>query len=159
MRKNKGIIGFFKGFKYAFKGIVTTLKSERNMRIHLGVGLNVLIFALFIGVSMTEYAVLLLTVSLVMSLEAVNSAIENLADRVNPEKDELIGKVKDISAGAVLISAIFSVIIAFCILFKPIEIAGLFAVILSSPLYSVLFILLELILILFIIMPERKAKK
>ena len=58
MRKNKGIIGFFKGFKYAFKGIVTTLKSERNMRIHLGVGLNVLIFALFIGVSMTEYAVL-----------------------------------------------------------------------------------------------------
>lgn len=159
MRKNKGIIGFFKGFKYAFKGIIATLKSERNMRIHLSVGLNVLIFALFIGVSMTEYAVLLLTVSLVMSLEAVNSAIENLADRVNPKKDELIGKVKDISAGAVLISAIFSVIIAFCILFKPIEISGLFTAIFSSPLYSILFILLELILILFIIMPERKAKK
>ena len=81
---------FIKGFNYAFKGIIRVINEERNMRVHIAFALNVLIFAPFLKVTRVEYALLLLTIALVLSLETVNSAIENLSDRVTKEKDELI---------------------------------------------------------------------
>jgi len=149
--KNKGIKGFLKGFLYAFRGIGIVIKSERNMRVHIAAALNVLLLSPFLGVSKAEYAVLLLTSALVLSLEGVNSAIEILCDRVTKEKDGHIKNTKDIAAGAVLISAIFSVVIGFVILFKPLEIAGLFVSIFANPLYTIAFVVSEALLVLFVI--------
>ena len=124
---------FFKGFLYAFRGMGKVIKEERNMRVHIAAALNELTFSPFLGVSKAEYAILLITSALVLSLESVNSAIENLCDRVTVEKDEHIKNTKDIAAGAVLICALFSVIIGIVILFRPEKIALLFVNIFKVP--------------------------
>lgn len=104
-------MSFFKGFLYAFSGIIHCIKNERNMRFHTVAALYVLIFARFFHFSREEYILLLLTISSVMVLEAVNTAIEELCDKVSPEKDEYIRHAKDTAAGAVLIAACFAVVI------------------------------------------------
>ena len=88
-------MSFLKGFLYAFSGIIHCIKNERNMRFHTVAALYVLIFARFFHFSRGEYILLLLTISSVMVLEAVNTAIEELCDKVSPERDEHIRHAKD----------------------------------------------------------------
>lgn len=146
------------GFLYAFRGIGKVIKEERNMRVHIAAALNVLVFSPFLGVNRAEYAVLLITSALVLSLESVNSAIENLCDRVTEKKDEYIKNTKDIAAGAVLISAIFSVITGLVILLRPEKIALLFINIFTTPIYLVSFIIFEILLVIFVVCFKRKKQ-
>jgi diacylglycerol kinase len=112
------IIKFFKGFTYAFKGIIYNIKSERNFRFHITAMVWVILLSLFYDLSRVEYAVLLLTFSSVIALEAVNTAVERAVD-ISAEKknNDLAGKAKDSAAAAVLISAVFSVGVAVCLFF------------------------------------------
>ena len=158
MKNNKGLKGFLLGFLYAFRGIGKVIKEERNMRVHIAAALNVLVFSPFLGVNRTEYAVLLITSALVLSLESVNSAIENLCDRVTEKKDEYIKNTKDIAAGAVLISAIFSVITGLVILLRPEKIALLFINIFTNPIYLISFIIFEILLVIFVVCFKRKKQ-
>ncbi len=103
-------MSFFKGFKYAFCGIIHCIKNERNMRFHTVAALYVLVFARFFAFSREDFALLMLTIGGVMSAEAVNTAIEELCDRVSPEYHTLIKHTKDAAAGAVLILAIFAAV-------------------------------------------------
>lgn len=101
-------MNFFKGFYYAGRGIVTACRG-RNFRFHLCAMAFVIFFAArFYSFSAERWALLLLTCSAVHALEAVNTAIEKLADKVSPEKDPLIKAAKDCAAGAVLIAAMFA---------------------------------------------------
>ena len=101
-------MNFFKGFYYAGRGIVTACRG-RNFRFHLCAMAFVIFFAArFYSFSAERWALLLLTCSAVLALEAVNTAIEKLADKVSPEKDPLIKAAKDCAAGAVLIAAMFA---------------------------------------------------
>ena len=147
---------FIKGFNYAFKGIIRVIKEERNMRVHIAFALNVLIFAPFLKVTRVEYALLLLTIALVLSLETVNSAIENLSARVTKEKDELIKRTKDMAAGAVLIAAIFAVGIGITILCKPDELSLLFTSIFTNPLYVIGLLIFEAALLLFVVLHSKR---
>lgn len=100
---------FFKGFVYAGRGVMLCL-AERNFRFHLCAAAFVSFFAAkFYSLSRGEWAALLLTFAAVLSLEAVNTALERLCDRVSPEQNKLVGECKDIAAGAVLIAAVFAV--------------------------------------------------
>lgn len=109
-----------KGFAYAAAGIVHCL-TERNFRVHLCAVCFVSWFALkFYELSRAEWAVLLLTFAVVLSTEAVNTSIERLCDRVSKERSELICRSKDCAAGAVLILAVFAVIIG-AVLFWDME--------------------------------------
>lgn len=103
-------MSFFRGFKYAFSGIIHCIKNGRNMRIHTVAAMYVLIFARFFDLSRESYILLLLTIGGVISAEAVNTAIEELCDKVSKEFHPLIKFSKDAAAGAVLILAIFAVI-------------------------------------------------
>ncbi|MDE7230728.1 MAG: diacylglycerol kinase family protein [Oscillospiraceae bacterium] len=106
-------MNFFKGFYYAGRGIVTAC-GQRNFRFHLCATAFVIFFAArFYSFSAEKWAILLLTCGSVLALEIVNTAIERLADKVSPEKDTLIKAAKDCAAGAVLIAAIFAVVIGF----------------------------------------------
>ncbi len=121
---------FLKGFYYAGRGIALAAR-ERNFRFHLCAMAFVIFFAAkFYELSRGEWAALLLTCGAVLSLEAVNTAIERLCDKLSPEQDPKIGAVKDIAAGAVLISAIVAAAVGVC-LFRDIakfrEIAGFFS--------------------------------
>ncbi len=100
-----------KGFSYAFKGISFCIKTETNMRIHIVAAIYVLILAQFYDLSKAEIASLCITIFLVFALEMLNTAVESLVDLVSPEENKLAGIAKDTAAGAVLVSAISSVIV------------------------------------------------
>lgn len=99
-----------KSFVYAFRGIARAVKSERNMRIHLTAAVYVTAFSLFYEFSKAEYVLLILTFSSVMSCEMINTAIEKTVDICSPRYSKAAELAKDVSAGAVLVAAIFAVI-------------------------------------------------
>ena len=111
-----------KSFGYAFKGITYCIAHERNMRIHLCFMAYMFGFLTvhdFFEVSRTQFALLFAVCGLVLALEAVNTAIEKAVDLATEKQNPLAKISKDTAAGAVLVSAIFSVIIGVVILFQP----------------------------------------
>lgn len=113
-------MSFLKGFKYAFCGIIHCIKNERNMRFHTVAALYVLVFARFFDFSRDEYVILFLTIGSVIAAEMINTAIEELCDKVSEEYDLKIKYAKDCAAGAVLVLAIFAAVIGI-ILFWNID--------------------------------------
>lgn len=105
-------------FKYAFKGLKDAIKSEKNLKIHFLASVLVIIFAIFLKFNFTEFAVLSLTIFLVIILELVNTIIEKLLDVIHPDFSEKVRIIKDISAGTVLLGAIASIMVAL-FLFLP----------------------------------------
>ena len=108
---------FFKSFVPAFQGIKLLVK-ERNFRVQLVIGTVVLCSAIYINVDRLSVCVLLICTFSVLALEAVNSSIERLCDFVHSEHHVQIKFIKDISAGAVLIASIISLIIGI-VIFLP----------------------------------------
>jgi len=98
-------------FRYAFRGIAHLFVEEPNARIHAAVAVAVLILGIVLGASRIEFALLVGCIGLVFSLEALNSALEALADRVAPEPHPLVERAKDTAAGAVLLAALASVVV------------------------------------------------
>ena len=105
-------------FRYAFNGLKVMFQEEHNARIHLVFTSIVLIFILIFRFSLIEYGMLALAIGLVFMAELFNSAIENLCDHLAPEQNSKIKKVKDLSAAAVLVSAVTSFIIG-CLVLLP----------------------------------------
>ncbi len=114
---NKGscITKRLRSFIFAFKGIGTVLQTQPNFRIHLAIATIVLITGILIQLTMTEWCIIVVAISLVLSLEMINTALEFLVDLVSPQYAEKAGKVKDLAAGAVLISAIGAAIVGILI--------------------------------------------
>lgn len=104
-----------KSSKYAFNGLKIVFKEEHNARIHLFISLIVIICGFIFQISIIEWIVICFAIGFVICMEILNSAIENLADFVSPEYHNLIKKIKDISAAAVLISTISSIVIGILI--------------------------------------------
>jgi len=112
------IISRIKSFKYAFRGIWILAATQHNAWIHFAAAAVVSLLGLLLGVSATEWCLLILTISTVLAAEAFNSAIEFLADSTTDEFHPLVEKSKDIAAGAVLLTAIGALIIG-CFIFIP----------------------------------------
>ena len=110
-RKNeKGIKKLIKSFRYAYSGLRYAYKNEQSLAVDIGMALVVAIAGILFKVSITEWAILVITVGLVISLELLNTAIEAVIDLVT-EKYHPIAKVaKDTSAAAVAVLAVVSVI-------------------------------------------------
>ena len=110
-----------KTFGYAFEGILTGIRKERNMRIHTAAMILVVFFGTVLGLSATEWCICLVLFGLVMALmalELVNTAVEAVVDLVTEERKPLAKTAKDTAAGAVLIAAIMAAVIG-CIIFLP----------------------------------------
>lgn len=88
------------------------------MKIHIACAIAVVALGLYFNITKTEWCILLLCIGGVISLEIINTAIEYLVDLVSPNYNELAGKVKDIAAGAVLLSVIFSAIVGTLVFWK-----------------------------------------
>ncbi len=97
---------FHESVRYAWRGIVHTVRTQRNARIHLVVLAAVVAAGLALGITREEWALVLLAAGLVLAAESLNSALEDLADRVEPDFDPHIMRVKDAAAGGVLITAL-----------------------------------------------------
>lgn len=113
-----------KSFTYAFNGFRILLKEEHNSRIHLFATICVVVAGIVFHISTLEWAAVVFAIGMVFGSEIFNSSIEDLADVVCPERDERIKKVKDLSAAAVLVSAITAFVIGL-IIFLP-KIVALF---------------------------------
>ncbi len=106
------------GFSFAFNGIKEIMKSERNFRIHLITTFIIVLMGLFFNIKPYEWIAICLVVSLVLILEMINSAIERIMDFLSPDRHTIVGQIKDITAGSVLVAAITSAVIG-AIIFLP----------------------------------------
>lgn len=106
-----------RSFGYAFRGIGWAIRTQRNMRIHLVGAAYVLLFGWIMRIAPAHLCLELLCCMAVISLELVNSALERICDGITKERKPWIRDAKDAAAGAVLISAIGSVIVALVIFF------------------------------------------
>ncbi|MBQ7861420.1 MAG: diacylglycerol kinase family protein [Clostridia bacterium] len=112
----------FKSFYYAFRGIIRSIKTERNLRIHITCLIymfSILGMTDWFTLSRTDWAVLILTSGTVIAAEIVNTAIENAVNLASEEYHKFAEISKDAAAGAVLISVIFAVSTGIAILFQP----------------------------------------
>ena len=105
----------YKSFGYAFEGIGTCIKKERNMKIHCAAAVLVVIAGVILKISLLEWCICLTLFGLIMALELVNTAVEAVVDLVTEERKPI---AKDTAAGAVLIAAIMATI-AGIIIFLP----------------------------------------
>ena len=106
---------FILSFKYALRGIIESIISERNLKIHIFISILVIIFGIIFKISLLEWIICIILFGLVISAELFNTSIENIVDNLSVEKNEYARKAKDASAGAVLVLAFISAIIGFII--------------------------------------------
>jgi diacylglycerol kinase (ATP) len=107
-----------RSFGYAFKGVAYAAVTQLNFRVHLVAALLAVLLGYLLHISTGEWQWVALCVALVMTAELFNSAVEMLTDLVSPEYNEKAGRVKDVSAGAVVITAIFALVTGV-IIFLP----------------------------------------
>ena len=102
----------WKSFGYALNGLKVLFEEEHNSRIHLVVAILAIFFGWMLNLPLSEWVAISLVIGAVFAAELFNSAIENLADHLAPQKHEKIKKVKDLAAAAVLVCAITAVAVA-----------------------------------------------
>lgn len=102
-------------FKYAIEGIYTGIKEEKNMKIHIFIMILVIILGIMLRISKIEWIICIILFGNVISLELINTAIENAVDLITKENNPKAKVAKDTAAGAVLIMAISSAIIGLAI--------------------------------------------
>jgi undecaprenol kinase len=105
---------FFRSFTFAYNGLKIATKQQ-NMKFHLTSAVVVIIAAFVTGISLLEWAILLIVIGMMISLEMVNTAIEAVVDLTSPHIHPLAKIAKDVAAGAVLVFAFVSVIIGVLI--------------------------------------------
>ena len=105
-----------RSFGYAFDGLGHGLRTQANLRIHVFISICVIIAGLLLRLSTTEWAILVLTMMVVVSAELFNTAIEAVVDRAGTEPHPLAKIAKDTAAGAVLIGAIGAMLVGVLIL-------------------------------------------
>lgn len=105
-------------FKYAWQGLCSSFRTERNMKIHILAMFLVIIAGCLLKINKYEWAICIICCSSVISGELFNTAIETIVDMVMPYKNEKAKIAKDISAGGVLVLAIGAVVVG-CIVFIP----------------------------------------
>ncbi len=118
MSENEYLQSRLKSIRIALEGIKYVLITQQNARIHAVITLAVILFALILRINRLELISLMLVIGLVWTAEIFNTAMEVMVDMVSPENSQAAKIIKDISAGAVLISAIISILIGI-IVFGP----------------------------------------
>ena len=118
MKKEFTLIKRARSFRFAFNGIIILFKYEPNVWIHMAIAVLVIVFGSMLNLNATEWCLIALAFGLVLMAEAMNSANENTVDMMSPEQNDRAGRIKDLSAGAVLLAAIAAATVGL-IIFIP----------------------------------------
>lgn len=146
MKKSKNLI---ESFNYAVNGIISALKTERNLKIHFAAAFLVIVISLFFDFNRSELLLLVFAITFVFMAELFNTAIERIVDLVMEDYHPLARMAKDIAAGAVLISAVNAIIVGYLLFFDrlvPFTNLVLFKI-RNSPIYLT-FIAIVLVILL-----------
>lgn len=111
-----GSVSLLRSFGAALIGVSYLIRTQRSAQIELVIGGAVVALAAWLRIALLEWAVLVLAIALVLSLEALNTAIELAVTLASPERHPLAKAAKDVSAAMVLIAAVASVIVGLVIL-------------------------------------------
>lgn len=103
------------GFKYAVKGALILIKKEESIQVQMCIALLVIAAGFYFEITTTEWMFQLLAIGLVLSIEGLNTAVEEIANFVHPDFHNKIGLIKDIAAGAVFFAAVIAVVVAVII--------------------------------------------
>lgn len=106
-----------KSFRFAAKGTITVIKNEQNIKIYLFFGLLNIILGWLTHLNFIEWAIIIITISVTMGVEIINISVEELLDMISPEYNGRTKVIKDVAAGAALITASASVLIFILIYF------------------------------------------
>ncbi|MDR9399232.1 diacylglycerol kinase family protein [Salibacter sp.] len=107
-----------RSFSFAIQGIKTLFREEDNAKVHVLTAVIVIIGGFYFDISHVEWMLIAIAIGFVLVTEIVNTALENICDYLTEETDPLIKRIKDLSAGAVLISALTAIVIGL-IVFIP----------------------------------------
>ena len=119
-KKDNFIINRLKSVGYAFKGAIFLLKTEASIKIQFIIALIMTFAGFYYNISITEWIIQILAIGLIISIEALNTAIEKISDFIHPEHHSKIGFIKDVAAGAVFIASISAIIIGLIIYFPKV---------------------------------------
>ena len=118
--KRSRLVRFLRSFLYASQGFRYLLKNEQNFLFHLIAGFVVVIAGFLLGLSAVKMCLLLTVIGIMLSLEALNTGIERTIDLITEDEHPIAKVAKDVSAAAVFLFAVISVIIGFLLFFEPI---------------------------------------
>ena len=114
-KKESFLANRIKSIGYALKGALLLLKKEASIKVQFFIALLITAAGFYLNISSTEWIMQLLAIGLVMSIEGINTAVEEIANFIHPEHHTKIGLIKDIAAGAVFFASIFAIIIGLII--------------------------------------------
>ncbi|WP_194768301.1 diacylglycerol kinase family protein [Tamlana sp. I1] len=114
-KKESILVNRIKSVGFAFKGAFLLIKTESSIKFQFIIALIVTAAGFFFNISANEWLAQMLAIGLVMSLEGMNTAVEEMANFVHPERHPKIGLIKDIAAGAVFIASVFASLVGFII--------------------------------------------
>ncbi len=114
---------FVESFNAAIEGFIYVLKTERNMRVHFLAALFFILLGIYLSFTSLELLVLCLTISLVLTAEMVNTVLELVVDMIKTEFHPLARIIKDVAAGAVLITSVNAIIVGYILFSKRLPFA------------------------------------
>lgn len=109
------LVNRIKGAKYALKGAFILIRTEASIQAQFSIAILLIIAGFYFNISTTEWMFQVLAIGGIMSVEGINTAIEEIADFIHPDYNHKIGLIKDIAAGAVFIAALVGLIIGLII--------------------------------------------
>lgn len=112
---------WLRSFQYAYEGIQYALATQRNMKIHIFISFIVLLSALLIHLPKLEILFIILSITLVIVTELINTAVEKTVDLAMPERHPTAKIAKDLAAASVLVSAVFAIAVGAIVFFDPID--------------------------------------
>lgn len=115
MPKESFVKNRIKGIGIAFRGAYLLLKTESSIQIQVVIAVLVTFAGFYFEISNIEWILQVLAIALVLGVEGLNTAIEKMSDYAQPEFDDKIGFIKDVSAGAVMWVSLAAVIVGLII--------------------------------------------
>lgn len=118
MAKDSFLVNRIKSVGFALRGALLLIKTEASIKVQVGLAIIMTVAGFYFDISSTEWCIQILTIAVILGIEGLNTAVEGIADYIQPEFDVKIGLIKDIAAGAVMLASIAAAIIG-CIIYLP----------------------------------------
>ena len=115
MPKENFLTNRIKSVGHAFRGAVLLIRTEGSIKVQIFIALFVTAAGFYFDITNIEWILQILAIAMVLGVEGLNTAVEKLADYVQPEFDKKIGFIKDISAGAVMLVSIAATVVGLII--------------------------------------------
>jgi len=115
MPKESFLKNRWKSVGFAMRGALLLIRTEASIKVQVFITIVMTAAGFFFDISSTEWILQILTIAVIMGAEGLNTAIEKVADYIQPEFDKRIGFIKDVSAGAVMLVSVAATIIGFII--------------------------------------------